>query len=270
MDSKSKRKISGEKIVFLIMILAVVIVYGGVCGRYYINEAVINHKTDKIYKEQMAAASDSALKYIREKYEVEAEILEDPQTYDYNRDILELAIRYHEDEVEDIYIFLKMTDGSREFYVNVKSDGQPDNLIVSDNYQYDEIKAAFADRISEELPGGNVLDMRLCDKKVRSSYYSFFDIYYSGDNIDEIIDRCSGKVEVAFTYTDFSGSEIVKKLDGSGIDYRFVSFVSSERTEEFAELVREHIYNSDKYYSEYSEYMVHYREKKDGKVNNKM
>ncbi|MDE6593621.1 MAG: hypothetical protein K2K57_11245 [Oscillospiraceae bacterium] len=260
-----KKKLRGEKIVFLIMILAVVIVYGGSIGVYYVKEAIINYKTDKIFEEHMAVASDSALKYIREKYGFEAENPEADTDWDMDfREGIKSKILRKED-TEDIFIILKMTGGGRDFRAIVY--GYPDSITVVDNYQYDEITAALTDKIAGELPGGNVLKMQLYDKKYPTLFYSFFDIYYTGDNIDEIIDRCNGEVEMIFTGADFSDSETVKMLDGSYIDYRLASFAGSEKMEEFTESRNKcRGFKVDECYKEYSEYITDYRQKKSGEI----
>lgn len=188
---------------------------------------------EKEYKRQFSAASEEALGYIYEKYGFEAVILDDTDTEDYNRSML--GLRYHFREGDD-QMFLKMEAGGREFYAHtIKRDG---SFMISDNYQYEEIKSALTDKISESLPDGVVMDIALIDTESGAFHFSFFDIYYDGGNLDEVLSRCSGRLEMVFPNVQFARSDIIDRLCQTHIDIKFTSFDTADKMEEFIETAR--------------------------------
>ncbi len=262
---------------FVIILLAVLAALAVIITMSRLWELPEKLAVEKEYKRQYAAASEEAQGYICEKYGFEAEILDDTDTEDYNKRLL--SLRYHFQRGND-EIFLKMEKhGGREFYVHtIKRDG---SFLISDNYQYEEIKSALTEEISESLPNGFVMDIALIDQESGAFHFSFFDIYYDGGNLDEVLSRCSGRLEMVFPNVQFSRSDIIDRLCQTNIDVKFTSFDTADKMEEFIETVCPVITTEDgrqytvrhgdntRYYEQYNTYINDFIETEDGKVKSR-
>lgn len=178
-------------------------------------------KTEKENKAYLAMATENAVRYVREKYGFEPEILDITGDKKYG---------YFNSPRVDL-VFIKMKNNDKIFYV--RADKLQENPYCIDDYQYEEIKSAITDEISKIIPNGNVIDFRVCE--AGSTLYSFFNKYYSGENINEILDVTSGEIEMVFADTDFSESDLPDKLKEWNIRYELTSFDTQERADKFAE-----------------------------------
>lgn len=213
MKSKSKRSIL--KIIILVMLLLP------------LGYTIITYiKTEKENKAYLAMATENAVRYVREKYGFEPEILDitGDQKYGY----------YNNPRVN--LMFIKMKNNDKIFYV--RADKLQENPYCIDDYQYEEITSAITDEISKLIPNGNVIDFRICESG--SILYYFFNKYYSGENINEILDVTSGEIEMVFADTYFSESDLPNKLKEWNIRYELTSFDTQERANKFAEYKMNH------------------------------
>lgn len=209
-------------------------------------------KTEKENKAYLAMATENAVRYVREKYGFEPEILDitGDQKYGY----------YNSPRVD--LMFIKMKYNDKVFYV--RADKLKENPYCIDDYQYEEIKSAITDEISKIIPNGNIIDFRVCESG--TTLYYLFNKYYSGENINEILDITSGKIEMVFADTDFSESDLPDKLEEWNIRYELTSFDTQERADEFTEYkINSRVItlnNGD--YAVYAPYITDRREIKNG------
>lgn len=187
----------------------------------------------RAYKEALAPASEFALEYIGEKYGFEARIIEDEENDRMNR--LNNSAKYVScigciEKPEDWNFTFGMEANGREFTVNVCIS--PEEAFASDNYQYEEIKAAAISELETEI------SRSLSDGKIlQFSMESFFSEYYDGSNIDKFLENSWGHIEMIFPNADFSSpywGGVIDKLTWEwGFDITFASFDTQERTEDF-------------------------------------
>lgn len=195
-------------------------------------------------REQIATASENAVRYIRNKYGFEAEILDDP-----GDDKFLLAVRHSE-----LYMPFKMKSGDKEFYVAADRLKESDDCV--DSYQSEEIAAAITDKISEIQGGGRVIWMWVGIRRDYLGYKSMFRKYFNGNNIDEVLEDCKGGIEMVFADADFSENKLPEKLEQWNMQFKLVSFDTPERVEEFAKIdyIDEHTYEI------YAPYITDYTE----------
>lgn len=179
-------------------------------------------KRENEHKEQLAAASANAVRYINEKYGIEPEIMEDLDNKYYTR-----YNSYFNDEM-----FFRMKAGGKEFYV--LADTQEGSSNCADDYQHEEISAAITDEIAKTLPDGCLIDFWFGSTRGGAIWHCFMDKYYNGENIDEVFENAKGTIEMVFADTDFSEKGIPAKLEQWNMAYKFTSFDTRERVEQFA------------------------------------
>lgn len=185
-------------------------------------------KSENERRERIAAASENAVRYIREKYGFEAEFAEDDDD--------EFLSTISRDLSSAAYIPFKMKSGDKEFYVAAYISKENGDCV--DNYQSEEIAAAITDKISEIQSGGKVIWMW-----VGSRYGGLFGVnsmfrkYFNGNNIDEVLEDCKGGIEMVFADADFSENKLPEKLEQWNMQFKLVSFDTPERVEEFAKIV---------------------------------
>lgn len=210
-------------------------------------------KTEHDHKVQFAQASENAERYISEKYGFDAEIL------GMTNDRYRWSFSEYSDEME-----LKMKHGDREFYVY--ADRTKDSSDCWDNYQTEEIYSAVEKLLNESLPGGKVIEMRLGSSG--ADYYSLINTYFDGTNLDEVLDGCSGHIEMVLADTDLSDTDIADRFMKGKINLKFTSFDTVEHMEEFAGSDRgeSDLYNYN-WYQKYAPYITDYLEVSNGKVS---
>lgn len=179
-------------------------------------------RTNAEYSRQLPAASEAAVGYIRDKYGFEAAVIDDPRLEDINKAFISSDLFSEAKGEGMIYIELKLQGGGREFHAIVTNytfrspeHAICDSFFVSDSFQYEQIKAVAAERLSEGLPGGDIRVIRLADGASQNLDVGYFDVYYDGSNIDEIMSRCSGSIEISFPAEDLPGENDLRSLAGT-------------------------------------------------------
>lgn len=179
-------------------------------------------RTNAEYSRQLSAASEAAVGYIRDKYGFEAAVIDDPRLEDINKAFISSDLFSEAKGEGMIYIELKLQGGGREFHAIVTNYtfrspeyAVCDRFFVSDSFQYEQIKAAAAERLSEGLTGGDIRVIRLADGASQNLDVGYFDVYYDGSNIDEIMSRCSGSIEISFPAEDLPGENDLRSLSGT-------------------------------------------------------
>ncbi len=211
-------------------------------------------KTENEYKMQYEQASANAVRYIHEKYGFEAEVMEDCRnSWDsylrkYGR--MKLMVKY----------------GDEEFFV--VSDCLKDSPIGVDSYQYEEIKSAVINKISDELQGGKLIDYSVLSNDPWDPCVGIygFQTYYDGNNLDEVLTDCWGEIDMVFADTNFSGIFIADKLSEWNIDFEFTSFDTQERMEKFANENSQYLNYGYGAFEKYAPYITDHLEIKDGEA----
>lgn len=201
-------------------------------------------KTEKENKAYLTMATENAVRYVREKYGFEPEILDitGDQKFGY----------YNSSEID--LMFIKMKNNDKVFYV--RADKLRENPYCIDDYQYEEITSAIYDEISKLIPNGNIIDFRICESG--SSLYYLFNKYYSGENIDEILEITSGTIEMVFADVNFSESDLPDKFKEWNISYELTSFDTQERADEFVKYkINQQVITFDNHdYAVYAPYII--------------
>ncbi len=194
-----------------------------------------------------ARARENAAAYVSEKYGFDAELIEDDDKYHANYNAY-----FEEDKI------VAMQNGDKKFYVLAKTAENPDFSGFADSYQDEEIKAAFFDKVSEFQAGGKVIEAYWgCPNDarfliMRSMYHNRFD----GNDLDEALEDCKGKLEMVFANAELSDSPLAEWLTSHDIECKLTSFDSEQRAEEFSKL--ENI--NDHSYEIYAPYITGYVE----------
>jgi hypothetical protein len=211
-------------------------------------------KTENEYKMQYEQASANAVRYIREKYGFEVKVMEDSNnlwdSYLRKHGIMKLMVKY----------------GDEEF--DVVSDCLQDSPVGVDNYQYEEIKSAIINEISDELSGGKLIDYSVAIRNPWDSCVGIygFQTYYDGNNLDEVLTDCWGEIDMVFANTDFSHTYIASKLSEWNIDFEFTSFDTQERMEKFTNEHLQSAYYGYGVFEKYAPYITDHLEIKDGET----
>lgn len=212
-------------------------------------------KTENEYKMQYEQASTNAVGYIYKKYGFEAEIVEDKSKDSWNSYLLKygrmrLLAKY---DTEKFFVF---------------SDCIQDSPVGYDSYQYEEIKTAVINKISDELPGGKLIDYSVLSNDPWDPCVGIygFQTYYDGNNLDEVLTGCWGEIDMVFANTNFSGIFIADKLSEWNIDFEFTSFDTQERMEKFANENSQYLNYGYGAFEKYAPYITDHLEIKDGEV----
>lgn len=193
----------------------------------------IRVKTEREQKAQIAMANENAVRYVREKYGLEPEVVE-KNKYDFI--------------TSDIFgvMGVRLRAEGREF--NVIADTTKENGDCLDDFQLDDIKAAFLEKLNEIQPGGKPVRVYFGTDEggVKGYLYAFmFQEKFNGDNLDELLKNCNIELEMTFADVDFSKSVLPEKLNEYGVTwYKLTSFDTEERRDEFMKLgkITDHSY----------------------------
>lgn len=207
---------------------------------------------------QVRQASDNAVRYIQNKYGITAEIIKVHERY----------------TPDDGKRRIQMSYNDKSFVVC--AEDMCDSAFGRDGYQYDEIAAAFTERISSELQGGICVWSQAVNTESfdeRGVYYGslMFDTYFDGTNLDEIMnENFSGDLTMLLYDTDLSEhSELIKWLCDHRFDLELVCLDTKEHMEEFSEFLPSNVnyYGiSPVYYKYYVPHITDYLKAKDGVI----
>lgn len=152
----------------------------------------------------------------------------------------------------------KASDGSRSFKINYDEYGG--ELFCRDDYQQEEIYSAAEKYINENLENGKVYYMYLgCENPFTGDIYLGSmdkDTVFDGGNISNIMEKCSGELEMVFYGTESLQPEIFHNILELDIDIEAASFDTKEHMDEFYNAEREK--NQNYYYSYFDEQLEKY------------
>lgn len=209
----------------------------------------IRVKTEREQKAQLAMAKENAVRYVREKYGFEPEIVEKTK-YDFI--------------TADIFgvMGVRLCAEGREFNVIAETTKESGDCL--DDFQLDEIKAAFLEKLNEIQPGGKPVKVYFSTDEggVKGYLYAYmFQEKFNGDNLDELLKNRHIELEMTFADVDFSKSALPEKLNEYGVTrYRLTSFDTEARLDEFMKpgVITDHSYML------YAPYITDYIELKGG------
>lgn len=214
--------------------------------------------TDYIETRQVRQASDNAVRYIQNKYGIAAEVIKVNERL----------------SPDDGKRRIQMSCNDKSFIVC--AEDMCDSDFGRDSYQYDDIAAAFAEKISSELQGGIFVRSQVENTETfddRSVYWGtiLFDTYFDGTNLDEIMnENFSGYLTMLLYDTDLSEhSELIKWLCDHRFDLELVCLDTKEHMEEFSGFISSNVnyYGiSPVYYKYYAPHLTDYLKAKDGVI----
>ncbi len=234
---KEKKKLDTATIVWLVLLLL------GLAFSVYVvvSKIVTKHEQEA----QFEQASENAVRYVREKYGFDAEVIGTRDGWSYGDDMKNMG--------------LKMKYGDKEFYVFASCTEESSKAC--DDYQWDEISAAVESYVNEALPGGKIVCLNLSESQfLEFLMYTYFD----GNNIEQILSSCDGRIEMVFADTDFSESDMPQKLYDLGITPEFTSFDTLEHMDEFLDRIENN--NNYKHYQLFAPYITDHISIDDGKT----
>lgn len=209
MSDEKTKKSSG----WIIAAIILSIISLGLNGYTIANRIIVKRKAE----EKLQSEKNMAVEYLREKYDIDAEVIDASPTY-------------HGSEIV-------MQFDDRKFTVIVNSYAEPTD--IADNYQYEKITDALLDKISEDLPDGYMLGCDIYYSLANSAlrFNSIFgkDEFFDGTNLEEILEGHYGRMTMLYSDTEFNDCEIFDWLREKHIEARFVSFDSEERLNEYIE-----------------------------------
>lgn len=209
----------------------------------------IRVKTEREQKAQIAMANENAIRYVREKYGLEPEILE-KNKYDFI--------------TADIFgvMGVRLRAEGREFNVIAETTKESGDCL--DDFQLDEIKAAFLEKLNEIQPGGKPVKVYFSTDEggVKGYLYAYmFQEKFNGENLDELLKNRHIEIEMTFADVDFSKSALPEKLNEYDVaGYRLTSFDTEARLDEFMDTGE----ITDHSYELYAPYITDYIELKGG------
>lgn len=203
-----------------------------------------HHKHDK----EIAFAKTEAENHLAEKYGIEDISLEQLNSF----------MNYFGDK-NDYSVAFSANCGGEEFrIVFFKENGKAECF---DNYQKEEISSALEKYFCEEFPKGSVVSLHFNSKGIPYSGYTHKDVFFDGENISEILEKCNGDLEMAFYDTEFSQSDIEKVIPKNSFRVEFASFDTKEHCEECLNDVKEcepYYYYFYKELEKYAPYITDY------------
>lgn len=215
MSEKKTKRISGGEIVLLTAFILFLMLF----LLAYIYRPASKIVTKIVTAERSKPYKSMAVDYLREKYEMEAEVV------DVSLDV----------PIEKMAIINMKSDG-KEFKVIISNGHRYEVDFIADDYQYEEIEKALLDKIEKNLPGGYKYSYETSYiPGAYSKHDSVFgkDQFFDGTNLDEVMKDHTGSITMLYADTEFSDCDIFDWLQKYNMDARFVSFDSNERLNEF-------------------------------------
>ena len=182
------------------------------------DKLVTKHKRET----NIAIAKENAAVYLADKYGIQiqsAEVSDEKYRVGYNSYLGQTE--------------LKVTAGGEEFFVMSPSDPGKTEYCCDDRQSADIYEAAEK-YVREGLPGCQVEHMRFSS----GVYYDMMngDIVFTGDNIEEVLGKCSGYIDLVCADTSFTGNSFVEDFPGNGDLLQCISFDSDEIMQQYLDI----------------------------------
>lgn len=227
--SKAERKkhtYSVSKIVWLIIWLALL----GVCGYKLVDK----YKFNRQWEYQSSLARSNAVKYVKEKYGIDAEIvsLYSEQCKNNNYFIKEM--------LKSNYDYVELSDGEKNFYVCI--NWKEETTDGYDTYESDKILNAINQKVEAEFPESRIALCSIISPDFNHS--DIFRLYRSGiylaknekfDEIDleNVLQRCEGQIYTVCADAVFDGCELFDFLQKNNFEGKFISLTDKAILDEF-------------------------------------
>lgn len=228
-NSKAERKkhtYSVSKIVWLIILLALLGVYG--------YKLVDKYKFNRQWEYQSALARSNAVKYVKEKYGIDAEIvsLYSDQCMNKNYFINEM--------MKCNYDYVELSDGEKNFYVCINR--KEETTDGYDTYESDKILNAINQRVEAEFPESKIALCSIVSPDFNHS--DIFRLYRSGlylaknerfDKIEleTILQRCKNEIYAVCADTVLDDCELFDFLQRNNFEGKFISLTDNAVLDEF-------------------------------------
>ena len=207
------------------------------CGRISVSEA-----TQARIDEEATHAEEDAMQYLSEKYDMEFELQSfEPDIFSLTSDANWFVRSHYIGAWEGEFI----VDG--ETYT-IRGDISENRYM--DDYQFEEIQAAYTELIQQYFADVCNLDGVECEVDVRrdwsSNHYSlkrFFSVYYDGTNIDDCLKENGVWIDIDITNAGFRKDFLSLCKDRIDID-----IINAGYSEEFLSLCKNSLANLEKDY----------------------
>ena len=187
----------------------------GLSGFTIGDKLVTKHKKET----NIANAKENAAVYLADKYGIQiqsAEVSDEKYHVGYNSYLGRTE--------------LKVTADGEEFFVLSSIEpGKTENCC--DDRQIADIYEAAEKYVREGLPGCQVEHMRLSS----DVYYDMMKdgVVFNGDNIEEVLGKCSGYIDLVIADTSFTGNSFIEDFPGNGDLLQCISFDSGEIMQQY-------------------------------------
>ncbi|MGN1134605.1 MAG: hypothetical protein ACI4SF_00105 [Oscillospiraceae bacterium] len=202
----------------------------------------VRYYQQHIHDKEIAFAKAESENHLAEKYGIE----------DISLEQLDSFMNYFGDK-NDYSVAFSANCGGEEFrIVFFKENGKTECF---DNYQKEEISSALEKYFCDKFPKGSVVSLYFNSKGIPYSGYTHKEVFFDGENISEILDKCNGTLEMVFYDTELSQSDIEKVIPQNSFGVEFVSFDTKEHCEEcFNDVKEREPYNYYDFYLELEKY----------------
>ena len=231
------------KITFAILVLITVSV---VLALYYIlSPKIKNAEKEKLTK----VAKQKALEYVEDKYGFVAEIkdvyLNHDGRYSNNSD------NTNPTGTAEVW----MEHDEKIFHLKIDYK----NGTGYDNYQFDEIKQAFEDRLNSEMPGGEVGYFQLVSPGFKLETYQppvdgmvSKEAYYDGNDLSKVINNTDITMTALYTDTEFHECPLFDEIKANKDNSLFlISFKTDDIKEECDKNISIHSFDDYTAYAPY-------------------
>lgn len=223
---RKKRTYSVSKIVRLIILLAM--------WAFTVCKLVDKYKFNKQWKYQSSLARSNAVKYVKEKYGIDAEIvsLYSEQCKNNNYFIKEM--------LKCNYDYVELSDGEKNFYVCI--NWKEETTDGYDTYESDKILNAINQKVEAEFPGSKIALCSIVSPDFNHS--GIFRLYRSGiylaknERFDEIeletiLQRCKSEIYAVCADAVFDDCELFDFLQRNNFEGKFISLTDKAILDEF-------------------------------------
>lgn len=207
--SKAERKkhtYSVSKIVWLIIWLALL----GVCGYKLVDK----YKFNRQWEYQSSLARSNAVKYVREKYDIDAEVISLYSDQNKNNKYLTEKI------LKNDYTYVELSDGEKNF--NVRVNWKEESTDGYDTYEYEKILNAVNQKIEAAFPESEVAACSVFNPIIISADFNlpiicgnrYNELYLAKNekfdeiDLESVLQRCEGQIYTVCADAVFDGCEL--------------------------------------------------------------
>lgn len=232
--SKAERKkhtYSVSKIVWLIILLALL--------GYHGYKLVDKYKFNRQWEYQSSLARSNAVKYVKEKYGIDAEVISLYSDQNKNNKYLTEKI------LKNDYTYVELSDGEKNF--NVRVNWKEESTDGYDTYEYEKILNAVNQKIEAAFPESEVAACSVFNPIIISADFNlpiicgnrYNELYLAKNekfdeiDLESVLQRCEGQIYTVCADAVFDGCELFDFLQKNNFEGKFISLTDKAILDEF-------------------------------------